>query len=107
METQVYEQQAAIAKAIAHPVRVSVLHFLKDGEQCVCDIAQTVGTERTNLSKHLALMTAAGILDSRRDGLKVMYRLKAPCVLKFLDALTECLIEQAAAQQKILATLKQ
>ncbi len=105
MEIQIFEKQAEIAKAIAHPVRVAVLYYLQPGEQCVCDIAGAVNTERTNLSKHLSLMTAAGVLDSRKDGLKVMYRIKTPCVLRFMDCLKECLREQAHAHRELLETL--
>jgi ArsR family transcriptional regulator len=102
MHLQLYEKQAEIAKAIAHPVRVAVLEFVKDGEQCVCDIAEAVGTERSNLSKHLSVMAKAGVLASRKEGLKVFYCIKTPCVLKFLECLKECLKEQAADQQKLL-----
>ena len=105
MEMYLFEKQAAMAKAVAHPVRVAVLEFVKDGEQCVCDIAQTVGTERSNLSKHLSIMVNAGVLASRKEGLKVMYSIKTPCVLKFLDCLKDCIKEQAAEQQALLATL--
>lgn len=98
-------KQAAIAKAIAHPVRVAALEYVKDGEQCVCDIAAAVGTERSNLSKHLSVMVNAGVLTSRKDGLKVMYRLKTPCVGRFLDCLKECLREQAAEEQQMLEML--
>ncbi|MHC4553245.1 MAG: ArsR/SmtB family transcription factor [Planctomycetota bacterium] len=107
MEMDIFEQQAAIAKAIAHPVRVAVMNFLADGEQCVCDIADTVGTERTNLSKHLSIMVNAGVLKSRKDGLKVMYDIKTPCVLRFLDCIKECLKEQAVEQQKLLEMLNE
>ena len=102
---QLYEKQAAIAKAIAHPVRVAALEFVKDGEQCVCDIAEAVGTERSNLSKHLSVMVNAGVLASRKDGLKVMYRLKTPCVGRFFDCLKDCLREQMAEQQQMLKSL--
>jgi DNA-binding transcriptional ArsR family regulator len=101
MKIQLFEKQAAIAKAIAHPVRVAVLEFVKDGEQCVCDIAEAVGSERSNLSKHLSVMVNAGVLTSRKEGLKVMYRVKTPCVMKFLECLKECLKEQMAQQQKL------
>lgn len=107
MEFRIFEKQAAIAKAIAHPVRMAVLEYLKPGEQCVCDIAKAVGTERTNLSKHLSVMTAAGVLASRKDGLKVMYRVKTPCLLGFMDCIKECLIEQAEEQQQMLEMLKE
>lgn len=105
MEMQLYEKQAMIAKAIAHPVRMAVLDYLKPGEQCVCDIAEAVGTERTNLSKHLSVMTSAGVLQSRKDGLKVMYSVKTPCLLGFMDCIKKCLIEQAEEQQNMLEML--
>ncbi|MHC4883077.1 MAG: ArsR/SmtB family transcription factor [Planctomycetota bacterium] len=104
---QVFEKQAAIAKAMAHPVRVAVLEFVKNSEQCVCDIAEAVGSERSNLSKHLSIMVNAGVLASRKDGLKVMYRIKTPCVLKFLDCLKDCLKEQMVEQQQLLESLSQ
>jgi ArsR family transcriptional regulator len=105
MEMHLFEKQAEIAKAIAHPIRVAVLEYLKNGEQCVCDIAEAVGTERSNLSKHLSVMVSAGVLISRKDGLKVMYRIKTPCVLKFLACLKEVLKEQAVEQQQLMESL--
>lgn len=100
-----FEKQAGIAKAIAHPVRVAVVDFLRTGEQCVCDIAVKVGTERTNLSKHLSVMVSAGVLESRKDGLKVMYKIKTPCILRFLDCLREVLKEQAKESQELLKAM--
>ena len=105
MKMQLYEKQAEIAKAMAHPVRVGVLEYVKDGEQCVCDIAEAVGTERSNLSKHLSMMVAAGVLISRKEGLKVFYRIKTPCVIRFLDCLKDCLKEQIAEQQQLMESL--
>ena len=106
MDTRLFEKQASIAKAIAHPVRVAVLEFIKDREQCVCDIAAAVDTERSNLSKHLSVMVHSGILTSHKEGLKVFYKIKTPCVLKFLDCLRDCLKEQVAEQQKLLDALE-
>ncbi len=100
-----FEKQANIAKAIAHPVRVAVVDFLRTGEQCVCDIAVRVGTERTNLSKHLSVMVSAGVLESRKDGLKVMYKIKTPCMVRFLDCLREVLKEQARESQDLLKAM--
>jgi ArsR family transcriptional regulator len=106
MKTQVYEKQADVAKAMSHPVRIAVLEYLKDGEQCVCDIAAAVGTERSNLSKHLSVMVNSGILASRKEGLKVFYKIKTPCILKFLECLKDCLKEQMAEQQKLLESMR-
>lgn len=101
----VYERQAEILKALAHPVRVAILDFLKDGEQCVCDIAKRVGSERSNVSRHLAVMVSSGVLGYRKEGLKVIYSLKAKCVMDFFDCITVCLRQQANDNAKLLRAI--
>jgi DNA-binding transcriptional ArsR family regulator len=100
-----YEKQAEIAKAIAQPYRIAIVDFLKDGEQCVCDIAVHIGAERSNVSRHLSVMVSAGILEFRKEGLKVMYSLKTPCILDFFECITNCLKEQAKENQKLLKAI--
>lgn len=100
-----FERQAEIVKAIAHPLRIAIVNFLKDGEQCVCDIAAYVGSERSNVSRHLSVMVSAGVLEYRKEGLKVIYRLKAPCILKFFSCVTAVLKQQAKDNERLLAAL--
>ncbi len=100
-----FEKQAEIAKAIAHPLRIAVVNFLKDGEQCVCDIAKHVGSERSNVSRHLSVMVNAGLLEYRKEGLKVIYRLKTPCILEFLSCVSRVLKQQATENKRLLAAL--
>ena len=100
-----FERQAEIAKAVAHPLRVAVIDFLKDGEKCVCDIAEQVGSERSNVSRHLTVMVRAGVLSYRKEGLKVFYNLKTPCIAEFLSCVTRALKQQARENEMLLATL--
>ncbi len=100
-----FEKQAEIAKAIAHPLRIAVVNFLKDGEQCVCDIAEHVGSERSNVSRHLSVMVNAGLLEYRKEGLKVIYRLKTPCILEFFSCVSRVLKQQAKDNKRLLAEL--
>jgi ArsR family transcriptional regulator len=100
-----FERQAAIAGAVAHPLRIAVIDFLKDGEKCVCEIAEHLGAERSNVSRHLAVMVGAGVLSCRKDGLKVFYALKTPCVADFLSCVTRVLKHQAIENEKLLASL--
>jgi len=100
-----YEKQAEIAKAIAHPLRIAIIDFLKDGEQCVCDIAEYVGSERSNVSRHLSVMVRAGILECRKEGLKVMYRLKCVCILDFFSCVIGVLKQQAKENEKLLKAI--
>jgi ArsR family transcriptional regulator len=100
-----FEKQAEIAKAVAHPLRIAIVNFLKDGEQCVCDIAQYVGSERSNVSRHLSVMVNAGLLDYRKEGLKVIYRLKTPCILDFFSCVSRVLKQQAKDNERLLKAL--
>jgi ArsR family transcriptional regulator len=100
-----FQKQAEIAKAIAHPLRIAIIDFLKDGEQCVCDIAEQVGSERSNVSRHLSVMVGAGVLEYHKKGLKVIYKLKTPCILDFFACVTTCLKQQAKDNEKLLAAL--
>ena len=100
-----FEKQAEIAKAIAHPLRMAIVDFLKDGEQCVCDIAEHVDSERSNVSRHLSVMVNAGVLGHRKEGLKVIYKLKTPCILDFFSCITSVLKQQARDNEKLLKVL--
>jgi DNA-binding transcriptional ArsR family regulator len=100
-----FEKQAEIAKAIAHPLRIAIVDFLKDGEQCVCDIARHVRSERSNVSRHLSVMVNAGLLEYRKEGLKVIYKLKTPCIFDFLSCTSRLLKQQAMDNQKLLQSL--
>jgi DNA-binding transcriptional ArsR family regulator len=104
---ELYTKQAEIVKALAHPIRLAVVDFLKDGEQCVCHIAEYIGTAQPNLSKHLAVMSAAGVLSQRKEGLKVYYKLRCPCVGEFVGCVAGVIREQASEAQRIAKTLEE
>ena len=100
-----FEKQAEIVKAIAHPLRIAVVDFIKDGPRCVCDIAKYVGSEQSNVSRHLSVMVNAGVLGYHKEGLKVIYKLKTPCILDFFSCITACLKQQAKENEKLLKSL--
>jgi DNA-binding transcriptional ArsR family regulator len=84
MNQRYFEKKAEILKAIAQPTRLKILELLKDGERCVCEIYPALEQEQPNISKHLNFMKRAGILDSRKDGLRIIYWIKTPEVLEIL-----------------------
>ena len=100
-----YERQAEVVGALAHPVRIAIADLLKDGEQCVCDIAEHIGSERSNVSRHLSVMTNAGLLEYRKDGLKVIYKLKCNCIVDFFSCVGRVLRQQAKDNEKLLRAL--
>lgn len=101
----IYKMQARTFKAIAHPLRVAILEYLKDGERCVCQIAEHIGSERSNVSRHLAVMVAGGVLKSRKQGQMVFYRVKARCVVQILDCIHELLKDQLAEGMQVIRSM--
>ena len=102
---KLYAMKAEIVQAAGHPIRLAIIDFLEDGEQCVCDIAEHVGAQRSNVSRHLSVMLKAGVVDCRKEGLKMIYSLKTPCILNFLSCVTEVLREQPKSNAAVLRRL--
>jgi len=94
--------KAEILAAAGNPIRLAIIEFLANGEQCVCDIARHVGANRSNVSRHLAILLKAGIVENRKVGLRVLYTLKTPCVASFLTCVTNVLRERAERDSKLL-----
>ncbi len=73
---------AAIGRALADPKRLCVLESLAGGELSVSDLSVRVGCQVPNMSQHLAVLRAAGLVATRREGSTVFYRLADPQVLE-------------------------
>jgi DNA-binding transcriptional ArsR family regulator len=86
--------QAELLKVLAQPTRLKILNFLKDGEQCVCDIFPAIAGEQPNVSRHLRLMARHGILYDRKEGVRVYYGVRDPRVFKLLDVAEAILAKQ-------------
>jgi rhodanese-related sulfurtransferase/predicted transcriptional regulator len=70
-----YEQFARVGKALANPARLELLDLLAQGERSVEDLAGTAGMKISNTSAQLHTLAAAGLVASRRDGVRIYYRL--------------------------------
>lgn len=78
------EQKAEFLKAMAQATRLKILDFLRDGERCVCEIFPAIGEKQSNVSRHLQFMKRAQVLASRKDGVRVMYRIRNENVQRLL-----------------------
>ncbi len=82
--TSDYSRETFVLKALANEARLKIVHHLDSGESCVCDLVELVGLDQSTVSKHLAVLKAAAIVDRERRGHHIYYRLVAPCVLDFI-----------------------
>ncbi len=91
MTDELLEMKANVLRALGQPTRLKILELLRNGERCVCEIFPAIQEEQSNVSRHLAMMKAAGILASRKQGQMVHYRVRDPQVFKLLDGVSALL----------------
>jgi DNA-binding transcriptional ArsR family regulator len=94
--------KAEVFKAMGHPLRLGVIEFLRDGEKCVCEIVEHMGTGISNMSKHLSVLKKAGVVADRREGLKIMYSLTMPCALEFARCVENTVIKRLEDQRSVM-----
>lgn len=74
-----------VGKALSHPLRERMLWMLSDDELCGCEFAPELGVDPSIVSRYLSILERAGLVASRREGVRVMWRLADP---QLLDVLT-------------------
>ena len=87
MDKKVAEHAAEVLKAVAHPVRLQIIELLETKEMCVGDIVMALGGKQAITSQQLNMMKDKGILNCRRDGAKVYYRIENKNVIKLLNCI--------------------
>jgi DNA-binding transcriptional ArsR family regulator len=76
------QRYAAVSRALADAKRLCVLECLARGERSVSDLSREAGCQVPNMSQHLSVLRAAGLVTSRREGSTVLYRLSDPRILE-------------------------
>jgi len=79
-----------VFRAFSDRTRLRILNMLRTGETCVCDLVRVLDVPQPKVSRHLAYLRRAGLVDARKDGLWMHYRLK-PAATAFHKSLLDCL----------------
>lgn len=82
-----YETQSEFLKALSHPTRLAILDILRGGEQCVCHMEATLNLRQAYISQQLSILKDAGLVEARRDGLNLYYRVLKLEIFNVLDTL--------------------
>lgn len=80
------EPEAKLFRILSHPARLDLLACLREGEACVCHLEAALGLRQAYISQQLAILRQAGLVQDRREGLNIYYRLAEPRLLPVLDA---------------------
>ena len=86
--------QAEVLKVLAHPARLELLHLIADGPMEVHALASAVGATQPNVSQHLAVLRAAGLVEPERHGREIRYRLTDPDVLRACSVMRGVLLRR-------------
>ncbi len=85
-----------VGKALAHPLRERMLWMLGDGERCGCEFAPELGVDASIVSRYLTTLERAGLVTSRRVGVRVLWQLADPQLLDVLTQLVTLTQERVA-----------
>ncbi len=97
-----FEARSRIIKALAHPTRLFIVDELSRGRRCVNDLAGLVEVDISTVSKHLSILKNAGVVRDEKEGARVYYSLRVPCVLNFFSCVETVMTENAREQAELL-----
>ncbi len=90
----IYRDHAEMCKVFSNPTRLEILHLLRYSEISVTGLVKRSKLSQANISQHLSIMKAKGVVTSRRDGKNVYYKLANPKIVRAFDIIREALIEK-------------
>lgn len=102
----VHEVKASLFRVLGHPARVRILELLRDGERSVGALQSELELDSGGTSQHLAALRRIGLVESRREGTSVFYRVDEPSVFDLLEAGRAIVARRLAAEQALLQDLQ-
>lgn len=104
-EQKLYELHAQMCKVFTAPKRLEILNLLRADELSVNQLARLTCIRQANLSQHLGILRAKGIVKTRRQGAAIHYSLANPKIIKAFDIIRQILIERLAENRKLAVNL--
>lgn len=105
MDDMAFKIKADFLKGLAHPIRLQIIEYLKNGEASVGKLVQELGVEQSNLSRHLATLRDLGVLEARQEKTSVYYAIHDSDIIKVLRPVAEFLRKKLEKSGKILESL--
>ena len=99
---RIFEVQAALCHAMGYPIRMQIMHLLRNGSLSINDIASAANTHQTTISRNLAILRNAGIVTTRRVGTSILYHVANPKMMSICDLMREVLLEQINDRSNLL-----
>lgn len=101
-DKEIFERQARICRAFAHPGRLQILDLLGQGERGSSELQDSLGISKTSISQHLSVLRAAGVLTTRRKGKQIYCSLAMPEVKQACKLIRKVLEAHIAESRRLI-----
>ena len=105
MEEKAIEMKGEMLKALAQPTRLKILELLRGGEKCICEIVPAINGEQSNISRHISLMQKTHLISTRKEGVRLMVKVRDSRIFDILDQVGAILKSQINEQTKLMKAL--
>ena len=102
MSHELRQFKAEIFQALGHPTRVAIVEYLREGEISVGSLCEKLGIEQANASQHLAVLRSKHIVETRKDGNQIFYRLANPVVGEMLELMRQYFFDHVNEAMQVL-----
>ncbi|MFC2170615.1 ArsR/SmtB family transcription factor [Calditrichota bacterium] len=97
------ELESQLFIVLGQPTRLKLLYMLRDGEKCVCEIHPAMKEDQSVISRHLIKLREMGLLEWRKEGVSVYYRIAEPRVFRLLEMADDMLRDLAHRRARDVA----
>ena len=104
-QQKIFEMQCDICKALGHPLRLAIVDRLSDRETAAADLIAELEISKANLSKHMALLDHGGIVEARREGRQIFYRLTDPEIHQACSIMRSILYRRLKQGEKLASAI--
>ncbi len=101
-----YKLHAQVCSIMANPKRLELIELLSNGEKSVEELTQLVNIPKANVSQHLALLRHYNVVTTRKEGLRVFYKIANPKVVQACQLMREVTLEQLIAGQEAIRRVR-
>lgn len=101
-EKEVYRMHADFCKFMANAKRIEILFLLGQQELCVEEIADRMKIKIANVSQHLSIMRERGVVETRREGTKIYYKIANPKTIQACLIMRDAMIEQMTKNMNLI-----
>ncbi len=103
---KVYDLHADICKVFSSAKRLEIMNSLKDKELSATELIEMTGLSKANLSQQMGILKAKGVINTRRDGVNIYYRIANTKIIEACNLMREVLLEQLTEKGRMASTLK-